>query len=171
MSSRSWLEPLNQTLQRLSKGSDLPRVAILGVGHAFNGDDAAGPTVARALQASLADQDRLLVIDAGPAPENQTGRLRLFHPDLVLLVDAAQMNEIPGVVRWLSWQETTGISASTHSLPPYVLAQYLTAEFGCEVALLGIQPLRNLADQPLSPVVQAAVNEVVQGLGEALSVG
>jgi hydrogenase 3 maturation protease len=112
--------------------------------------------------------DRLLVIDAGPAPENTTGSLRAFRPALVLLIDAAQMNEEPGTVRWLDWREITGLSASTHTLPLHMLSMYLTAELGCEVAVIGIQPFGNLFDAPLSPVVQQAVDGIVQELRAAL---
>ena len=168
MSSPSWRDQLNRKLSQLPATESGPRVAIAGIGHELNGDDAAGLMVARALLAQGSTSDRLLVIDAGPAPENQTGVLRAFRPDLVLLVDAAQMNEAPGAVRWIDWQDTTGLSASTHTLPPYMLARFLVAEFGCAVALLGIQPLGNQIDAPLSPVVQQAVEAVVDGLAEAL---
>ncbi len=169
MSIPSWQEWLSQTLKRLSLVDRLPRVALLGVGNELNGDDAAGLLVARALQVRLAGIDRLLVIDAGPAPENQTGTLRRFQPDLVILVDAAQMNEEPGTVRWLRWQDTTGLSASTHTLPPYMLAQYVTSELGCDMALIGIQPLSNLFEGPLSPIIQQAVESVVEVLAAGLA--
>ncbi len=94
----------------------------------------------------------------------------VIHPDLVLLIDAAQMDEAPGAVRWLAWQETDGLSASTHTLPPRVLAHYLTSELGCEVALLGIQPADTTMGAPLSPTAQAAVQAVAQALAELLGV-
>lgn len=168
MSKPSWKTKLNQKTASLWRSDSLFRVAVVGIGHELNGDDAAGIIVARELAPSLANVDRLLVIDAGPAPENVTGSLRAFRPALVLLVDAAQMNEDPGTVRWLDWQETTGLSASTHTLPLHMLALYLTTELGCEVAVIGIQPFSNLFDEPLSPVVQLAVEDVVQGLRTAL---
>lgn len=167
MSRPSWLNSLNQTLNRLNKPA--PRVAVLGVGHELHGDDAAGLMVARALIAREAGLDRLLIIDAGPAPENTTGALRTFRPDLVLLVDAAQMNEPPGTVRLIAWQDTTGISASTHTLPLHMLALYLTIELACEVALIGLQPFANTLDAPLSPGIQQAVEDVVNGLADVLA--
>jgi len=109
-----------------------------------------------------------LIVDAGPAPENVTGSLRRFRPDLVVLIDAAHMGEPPGAVRWLTWQDTDGLSASTHTLPPHILAQYLINELTCEVALIGIQPADTRIGQPLSPVVRAAVETVVQALMEKL---
>ena len=69
---------------------------------------------------------------------------------------------------WLEWQETDGLSASTHTLPPRVLAQYLTSELGCEVALVGIQPADTTMGAPLSQTAQAAVQAVAQALAELL---
>ncbi|HML24513.1 MAG TPA: hydrogenase 3 maturation endopeptidase HyCI [Aggregatilinea sp.] len=169
MSQPSWQGALTQTLNQLAQNSNrVPRVAIIGMGHEFNGDDAAGPVIARALIERTAGSHRLLVIDAGPAPENTTGALRRFEPDLVLMVDAAQMGEPPGAVRWLDWEQTTGVSASTHSLPPHVLARYMVAEFDCHVALIGIQPFANQIDAPLTPGMQATVADVIDALTAAL---
>ena len=100
-------------------------------------------------------------IDAGPVPENHVGPLRRFKPDVVLLVDAAQMGEEAGMIRWLSWKETDGISASTHTLSPRLRAQFLIGELGCEVALLGIQPKDNAIDDRLSSEVAGAVDAIV----------
>jgi len=143
-------------------------VAVVGIGQALNGDDGAGIAVAQALAARL-DDPRVLVVEAGAAPENQTGALRRFDPALVLFVDAADMGGAPGEVRLLDWQATTGLSASTHTLPLHVIAQYLVHELRCEVALLGIQPQQNAAMAPLSPLIADVVDEVVSGLAEALA--
>ena len=130
MSKPSWESSLHQKLAQRCRAArpgrrcDPPRIAIVGIGHQLRGDDAAGVMAARALKqlyGQVPDR-RLLVVDAGPAPENCTGPLRRFDPDLVILIDAAEMNEAPGTIRWLAWQETSGLSASTHTLPPYVLA-------------------------------------------------
>ena len=165
MSKLSWSDSLNQKLTSLSKPDQALRVAIVGIGQELRGDDASGVNVARTLQLLETNHgSSLLVIDAGAAPENFTGQLRRFDPDLVLLIDAAQLNEAPGSIRWLDWQETSGLSASTHTLPPHVLAEYLVNELNCEVALIGIQPQGNEFDAPLSPPVQQAVEEIVQTL-------
>lgn len=164
MSRPSWAEALTRTMSRLQWSKGPHRIAIVGIGHELCGDDAAGLAVARALQPLAAEIGHLLVIDAGPAPESFTGLLRRFDPDLVLLVDAAQMDEVPGSVRWLAWQDTNGLSASTHTLPPYVLAYYLSTELSCQVALIGIQPSEVTVDGPLSPQVLEAVEAIANGL-------
>ena len=170
MSRPSWQNSLTQKLQSLSQPERTPRVAIVGIGHELRGDDAAGVMAARALLAQqVVNHDSPLhVINAGSAPENVTGDLRHFAPDLVLFVDAAQMNKLPGTVRWLDWRETAGLSASTHTLPLHVIAEYLVNEIGCDVALIGIQPYDNAFGMPLSSDVRHAVREVVQGIQAAL---
>lgn len=140
------------------------RVAILGVGNELNGDDAAGVCVVRELSARLPATPGVLLIDGGTAPENYTGPLRRFRPDLVLEVDAAEQNEVPGTTAWLDWRDADGLSASTHTLPPSVLAKYLVAELGCQVALLGIQPANLEMGQPLSPDVARAVTRLADEL-------
>jgi hydrogenase 3 maturation protease len=161
MLPHSWTDTLKQTLTRLqhSKEGQL-RVAVAGIGHELRGDDAAGLEVARRLRSFA--HSNLFIIEAGHAPENHTGLLRRFSPDLILLVDTAQLNEAPGTIRWLPWQETSGISASTHTMPPYMLARFLTAELNCEIALIGIQPDHTFLHSSLSPVVEEAAGHIAQ---------
>ena len=165
------------------------------MGNELRGDDAAGILVARELlrqtddgrpttddgrrttddgQSSIQNpkssivnrQSSILVLDAGAAPENVTGALRRFRPDLVVFVDAADMGEgeAPGAVRWLDWRETDGLSASTHTLPLHVISQYLVSELHCDVALIGIQPGGTAFDHAASPAVRQAAADVASGL-------
>jgi hydrogenase 3 maturation protease len=140
-----------------------PRIAIVGIGHELRGDDAAGVMVARKM-GQMCKLPDCLVIDAGSAPENCASALRRFAPDLVLLIDAAQLGKAAGAVYWLPWQETRGVSASTHTLPLYLLGQYLSAELHCEVALLGVQLAHTTLGAGLTPAVQRAVDEIVEVL-------
>ena len=153
----------NNTLKKKLTDKTVQRIVILGMGNELDGDDAAGIQVARRLQIALAGYDHILVIDGGNAPESYTGKIRQFAPDFVLLVDGADMGEAPGAVAWLDWEDTDGLSGSTHTLPLHVLSNYLVMEFGCQVALLGIQiqQLNMTLGDPLSPPVAAAVEGVV----------
>jgi hydrogenase 3 maturation protease len=164
MSERCWQATFRQTLARLATPDHRPRIALVGVGQELCGDDGAGIAVARRLMDSSPVVPDLLVLDAGPAPENTSGALRQFRPDLVLLVDAAAMGVSPGSVRWLDWRQTVGIRASTHTLPLHILSSYLTAELGCEVALLGIQPASLSGEDRLSTPVEAAVDSIARAI-------
>jgi hydrogenase maturation protease len=151
-------------LNQLTNESGQPsRVAIVGIGNNLRNDDAAGMLVARELlhRECAADASHLLVIQAGHAPENVTGELRSFAPDLILLIDAAEMRDVPGAICWVPIQSIEGMSASTHSLPLSMLARYLTLELNCVVALIGIQPKSNDVGEMVSQEVLQAVDEIV----------
>ncbi len=169
MSSPSWLGALRKTLNRLKQiKQEQPRIAVVGVGHELRGDDAAGMVLAQMLKSKMSEKQNALVIPAGSAPENCTGLLRRFAPDLVLLIDAAQMDLEPGEIQWLEWQATTGLSASTHALPLHMFSSYLCSELNCEVALLGIQPASLSVGVDLSPCVRETVVRAGNTLYEIL---
>jgi hydrogenase 3 maturation protease len=170
MSPLSWSANLSQTLSRLAScaGPGPLRVAVVGVGQSLRGDDGAGGEIARRLQARLQGVSSVLVLDGGCAPENQTGPLRGHRPALVILVDAAQMGAAPGTLAWLGWEETRGMTASTHTLPLHLLARYLSNVLSCQVFLLGIEPADTTIGAPLSPAVAEAVEAATAGLAKAL---
>jgi len=129
----------------------------LGIGNELNGDDSAGLWVVRMLRDHLGDRPNLLLMDCGSIPENATGPLRKFKPDLVLMVDTAELGEEPGTIKMIELDEVRGFSASSHSLPLSVLAGFIQSEFDCEVSLCCIQPQSLEFDQGLTPIVEKAV--------------
>ena len=167
----SWKDSLCQRQKLFKRRSSEPaRICILGVGNDLRGDDSAGLIAARKLSAdeSFVGAANVLVLEGGPAPENQTGKLRAFQPDLVLFIDAAHLDESPGTIRWISLESIDGMSASSHSLPLSMLARYIISAFDCQVEVLGIQPAQNEVDSELSSPVQAAVAEIMGVLARCL---
>ena len=166
MLPNSWQASLQNLLNRQAAKA---RIAIVGIGNTLRSDDAAGVLVARTLIASrlFRDRESVLVMDAGHAPENGTSALRRFEPGTVLLVDAVDMSESPGSIRWVDMDEIEGMSASTHSLPLSMLARYLNWELKCEVTLLGVQPKSNEVGETVSAEVLQAVNAIVEALRAA----
>lgn len=161
----SWKDSLSQKLNLLkARNTRPPRICILGIGNDLRGDDSVGMIVARQLAADVRFRDatNLLILEGGPAPENQTGKLRVFRPDLVLFVDAAHLEEAPGTIQLVCLDSIDGMSASSHSLPLSMLARYITSEFGCQVEVLGIQPAQNEIGIELSLPVRAAVDKIVE---------
>lgn len=167
MSTQCWRTSLSRLLsQRTNK-----RIAIVGVGNEMRGDDAAGMLVVRALGLRVVNLGRLRIIEGGHAPENATADLRKFAPDLVLLIDAADMGKDAGSIALIPMEHIDGISASTHSLPLSMLARYLTLELNCEVALLGIQPKSIEMGESVSDAVNQAVSDIVEEISTLCSEG
>lgn len=138
------------------------------MGQTLRGDDGAGAIVARRLCASGA-RPNTLVLDAGPAPENYLGAIVRFAPNVVVYVDVAEMGLRPGAIRWLGGEEVGETMAATHTLSLGMSAKFLKAETGCEVFLLGIQPLADAFDTGLSAPVSAAVDDILATLQPLLA--
>ncbi len=122
----------------------------------------------RTLQKKLSQSNHLLLMEGGTAPENTTGTLRRFRPDLIMMIDSAEMDRPAGSVMLVKMEGLDGFSASTHTLPPSVLAEFLQRELGCRVVLLGIQPLTLEFDAPLSGPVKKAISKISRTLISAL---
>ncbi len=115
------------------------RYAVLGVGSAMNSDDAAG-TYLIELLSSVIKQDNVLLVAGSTAPENFTGVIKDFRPDVLFIADAAYMGLSPGETKIVPACDINGVSFSTHMLPLTVMLKYLEYETGCDVLFIGIQP-------------------------------
>jgi hydrogenase 3 maturation protease len=172
MSKSSWREQLDQKLAKAAKKKNLSnsspgqtlKVALVGVGSELNGDDAAGNQIALQLMERADLPAHFIAVNAGSIPENASGTLRRFHPDLVIFVDAADFGDVPGEICWLEEEQITGMSASSHTLPLSILGGYLREELHCQIEYLGIQPLQIEFGEPPSTPIQRAIQEIVSAL-------
>lgn len=171
MSRLSFLEKMKLTNRMPNPANYQKRVAILGIGNEFCGDDAAGILAVRLLSDHLNPIPGLLLLEAGTAPENCTSALRRFEPDVVLLIDSAQFGGLPGEVRSIRTVEIKGCSASTHTLPLGILADYLEKEIRCQITLIGIQPATVEYGTPVSPRVLQSVQILATALASQLKAG
>jgi len=162
----SWKGLLSQAIRTSRKP------ALVGIGQELRGDDAAGVLVVRTLQsiAESAPQDPAVteaarpcapfLFEAGSLPEASAGPLRRFGPDRVIFIDAADMGEAPGSVRWIDPARLEGTPLATHTFPMGGFSAYLESELGCRVAILGIQPECIDFDAPVSDCVRKAMDEI-----------
>lgn len=145
------------------------RVAVVGIGNVSRGDDAAGARVAGDMLAGKNPASaKALVIAAGQAPENYTGVVRAFGPDLVVLVDSAGAGRRPGSVFLVDRAAIADDDVSTHRLPLARIARHLEETMACRVLVLGIAP-SSFDGTGMSPPVGRAVRKVVAVLEKALA--
>ncbi|MGC8797822.1 MAG: hydrogenase 3 maturation endopeptidase HyCI [candidate division WOR-3 bacterium] len=133
------------------------KTVIIGIGNPDHGDDGVGPAVAHLLQKR--NRTSALIIDAGIVPENFLGPVISALPARVLLIDACDFNGAPGDFRLFNRSELQHLTVrgfSTHTPPLNLLANFIYAETGAEIWLLGIMPGQT-ARPGLSPAVTAAL--------------
>ena len=150
------------------------RICFLGVGTELCHDDAAGLYLIDLLSKRLnlplgTASDRLLLVSGGPAPENFSGTIREFHPDLLVVVDSAFLELPAGSIQLLPEEAAAGLSFSTHMLPLPMLLSYLRLSCGCQTCLVGIQPATTEQGIGMSERVMEGAELLCEILVRALS--
>jgi hydrogenase 3 maturation protease len=107
---------------------------LMGVGNEMLGDDGAGIYIADRFVA-----EGWRTLSCGTAPENFTSIIRREKPEILLIVDAADMGLSPGEFRIVMESAIEDVSIGTHQLPLSHLITYLHSS-ATEIVFIGIQP-------------------------------
>jgi len=137
-------------------------VAVLGIGNELMGDDAAGILVVRGLRECSPREGcgrTVCLFECHTTPENFTGAIERLKPDLVLMIDAADMGAAAGTTALLDAAAMGSMMHSTHTMPLSFLAEYIRRTSGAAVAALGIQAGQIMLDRAISREVAAAVRQ------------
>jgi hydrogenase 3 maturation protease len=123
---------------------------LMGIGNELKGDDAIGHMIAREFRA-----DGWLSIPCGTVPENFTSVVRRERPELVVMLDAAEMGLSPGDFRIIAKEKLGSDVMGTHGISLRHLVSYLE-ELSERVVFIGVQPGEMRIGPALSPRVKAA---------------
>jgi hydrogenase 3 maturation protease len=139
---------------------------VLGIGNPMGGDDAAGTYLVniinqRQRRASILPSPGIMAVDASTSPESYTSVIRQHHPDLLILVDAADMGLPAGALRAIPPEKISALSLSTHYIPLSMLVSYVK-EFCGEVVLVGVQPERIGTGGGISKAVRQSVRKLAE---------
>jgi hydrogenase 3 maturation protease len=143
---------------------------VLGIGNRLGGDDAAGNCVVdmlnrRRRRAKALLPAEIMAIDAGTAPESYTSVIRQHQPDLLILVDAADMGLPPGALRTITPEKISILSFSTHHMPLSMFIAYVK-EFCGKVLLVGVQPARTETGGDISKAVRKSMKRLAEAILE-----
>lgn len=148
------------------------RLAIIGVGSEFRGDDAVGSTIADTLIKKHKTSSRKkfwAVYNGATAPENLTGEIKRFKPSHLIIVDTVDIGAAPATVVVLEGREVSETAFfSTHKLPIKVMVQYLKKESRVESIVIGIQPKGIEFGKPLSREVRSVAGDIVSALADVV---
>ena len=145
------------------------QIVILGIGNEFSGDDGLGSRAALKLKRALSNTPRIDVIATGTSPENFTGLLRKLSPSHVVLIDAAELGETAGTIELIEPHRIEKRIPSTHTMPLYMLTEYLEQELGAKVLILGIQPKSLSFGTGVSDEVEASIDRLARLLVETIN--
>jgi len=164
MTKSGWRKVTGETI------ASARRIAVLGVGNPDKGDDGAGMAAAAALAGRLspAQKRRVRVLLGGSAPENLTGKIRAFRPELVVILDAVLGGLEPGSIFRVAPEMISDDGVTTHQISLRWLIRYIEESIGCPVIILGMQPKDIDYKGILSVEAETAISNAVEFLLESL---
>jgi len=130
------------------------KVQIWGIGNMLLGDDAVGPMISIQLGG----------IDCGTTPENYISKLRKDKPEILIIIDAAEMGLKAGSVRVLKFDEISGEIVTSHGIPISILLEQFHKSKTIDIFFIGIQPKQTNLGEPLSDEVKAAAEFILESL-------
>ncbi|WP_297501308.1 hydrogenase 3 maturation endopeptidase HyCI [Thermococcus sp.] len=146
------------------------RIVICGIGNDIRGDDTFGVLVAERLK-ELLDNPDVLVINCGEVPENYTGEINEFSPDLVVFVDAVDFKGEVGEYIIADPEGTIGEAISTHGLPLKFVTQFMKTLIKADFILIGCQPASTGLFEEPSELIRERAERLAQLLAGILRSG
>ena len=128
----------------------------------MRGDDAAGIEVIRLLKERK--KTNATLIDAGTVPENYLNKISETNPDVIVFIDAADMEQPPGTVLELEPEDLGSISFSTHAGSLLLVIDYLKQETNADIRLIGIQPENRSVGAEMTKQVRKAIKQLLPEL-------
>jgi len=133
---------------------------LLGIGNELNGDDAIGCKAAERISSK-----EWFGINAETVPENFIATIKRKLPQVLVVVDAAEMKLNAGEIRRFEPKQANSVFYSTHSLPVSQLCEQLVGSVG-EIVLIGVQPKGFEQFAELSSEAIKAVEEIIRLIEE-----
>lgn len=143
------------------------RNLLLGIGNTLRRDDGVGSYVAASF-----NRPGWKTADCGTAPENFSGMVREEHPDILVLVDAADMGLDPGAFSIIPKERIRDVGLGTHQLSLDIFIDFLGDAAG-RILLVGIQPEIVETGEGLSPAVREGADTLIRILekGDITKIG
>lgn len=149
------LSELETALAERLKGIPADRIVFVGVGNRFRGDDAIGPMIIDLLTGKVPH-----AIDAGSAPENVTGVIKKLKPRAIVFIDALLFKDAPPGSAYIVESDEISQKGFSHTLSLDFVMDYLRAETGADLFLIGMQPGYIGDMEGLSPGIDVRLQEL-----------
>ena len=166
-SEDQFTEEFIHTIDEFLKNAE--RLVVLGIGNEDNGDDAVGLHVLTQLQkGNLPNWVTNFYCER--VPEHFLGKISNIEPNRIIILDAADMKEIPGAIAIFPKEAvSSGYHLSTHTLSLTMLEEFLKPIVPDLITMyVGIQPKLMYFDTPLSEECKNAAEEFAELLIERI---
>ena len=136
----------------------------MGIGNQLRADDGIGSILANRLKSKV----DATVIDAEEVPENYLGPIIADTPEVLMILDAANMDAPPGSLAIIEMENIASSGLSTHSASFELFFLVLQSEIQPDTFVLGIQPQSTEFGAPMTEPVRKALVIIEQALQNIL---
>ncbi|NHK31833.1 MAG: hydrogenase maturation protease [Asgard group archaeon] len=157
-------------IKRLKNIDISKKICLMGIGNFDRADDYVGLATIELLE-KKALPENIKIINAGPVPEAFTGVIKKENPDILIIIDAAQMDETPGTIRVFTEKNVDDAYMITpHKVSMTMYLKYLRFELkNIDALFIGIQPKSLSYMEKMDPRVLKSAQYISQFLEELLS--
>ncbi|HLP71918.1 MAG TPA: hydrogenase maturation protease [Bacteroidales bacterium] len=134
------------------------KILFVGIGNVLRSDDGVGVYISRRIK----DHDNISSITVETGIENYIGKINSINPDLLILVDCAEISSSPGDCRLLKAGQIEDNTFNTHNIS----LQRLTEFFRMPVYLLAIQPEKVDFGEKLSYIVKIKADDILKKINK-----
>lgn len=134
------------------------KILFVGIGNVLRSDDGVGVYISRRIK----DHDNISSITVETGIENYIGKINSINPDLLILVDCAEISSSPGECRLLKAGQIEDNTFNTHNIS----LQRLTEFFRMPVYLLAIQPEKVDFGEKLSYIVKIKADDILKKINK-----
>jgi hydrogenase maturation protease len=134
------------------------KILFVGIGNVLRSDDVVGVYISRRIK----DHDNIASITVETGIENYIGKINSINPDLLILVDCAEISSSPGDCRLLKAGQIEDNTFNTHNIS----LQRVTEFFRMPVYLLAIQPEKVDFGEKLSYIVKIKADDILKKINK-----
>lgn len=134
------------------------KIVFVGLGNPLRRDDAAGLLILEKISMSRHFKNAHF-IKAYTTPESHLEEILNYHPEIVVIIDAADWGGRDGEMTWIEGREIENFAISTHTYSISLIEKYLKLNARLEVKYLVIQPANMQYDLSLSKKVDKKIRQ------------
>ena len=135
------------------------RTLFVGIGNLLKSDDGVGVYISARINNSGLIQS--LTVEA--SIENYIGKINSINPDILVLIDCADIKSPPGSLRLLPIDQLKDLTFNTHSISLKRLSEF----FNMPVYILGIQPEKIDFGENISYIVKEVADRLIKVINKA----
>jgi hydrogenase 3 maturation protease len=139
-------------------GNKERKILFVGIGNVLKNDDGVGVYISE----NIKEHDNILALTVGPSIENYIGKINSLQPDILVLVDCADLRMEPGQFRLMDLNDIQDYAFNTHNISIKRLAEF----FPMKVFLLGIQPGNIEFGENISYFVQCKADMIINKINK-----